>query len=176
MAYGIYQSPFGALTLTGHAGRVQHLCFPGRAPAPDQGGHAHQGLADALDQLEEYFSGDRHTFELRLDLHGTAFQRRVWRALQRIPYGTTTTYSALADQLTLERGGRPVEPRALAGAVARTPAPIIIPCHRVIASDGSLRGYVGGLQRKRALLDLEARAAGGITLGGDWHRRQLALL
>ncbi|MGD9573055.1 MAG: methylated-DNA--[protein]-cysteine S-methyltransferase, partial [Thermoleophilia bacterium] len=91
-------------------------------------------------------------------LRGTPFDLRVWDELRRLPYGTTTTYTDLAAAV-----GRPDVVRAVAGAVARTPTPIVVPCHRVIGRDGSLRGYVGGLERKAALLGLERRVAGAGT-------------
>jgi methylated-DNA-[protein]-cysteine S-methyltransferase len=101
--------------------------------------------------LDEYFRGHRIRFELTLELTGTPFQQRVWEALREIPYGATVSYAELAGTI-----GRPDRVRAVGGAVGRTPVPIIVPCHRVIGSDGSLTGYGGGLHRKRALLDLEA--------------------
>jgi methylated-DNA-[protein]-cysteine S-methyltransferase len=172
----LHHSPIGPLTL--HAGDtgVQHLYFPGRGPISTglaQGGDA---LTRAGEQLSQYFSGAREQFELSLAPAGTAFQRRVWELLQEIPYGERTTYGALARRLTGERGGKWVEPQAVAGAVARTPIPIIIPCHRVIGADGSLRGYVGGLGRKQKLLDFEASQGNPEALGDTWRDRQLALL
>jgi len=123
--------------------------------------HEHPIVAfeDVRAQLDEYFAGDRQTFDLPLDLEGTPFLQRVWRALQQIPYGATTTYGALADELGVTSSVGFTAARKVAGAIAATPTPIIVPCHRVIAADGRLTGYVGGLQRKRMLLDLEA--AGG---------------
>jgi methylated-DNA-[protein]-cysteine S-methyltransferase len=102
---------------------------------------------------------------------GTPFQRAVWRRLREIPYGTTITYSDLARSV-----GRPDVVRAVAAAVGRTPVPIVIPCHRVVAADGGLTGYLGGLHRKQALLDLERRVAGGLTPEPAWGLRQLAML
>jgi AraC family transcriptional regulator of adaptative response/methylated-DNA-[protein]-cysteine methyltransferase len=105
-------------------------------------------------QLGEYFSGDRREFDLPLDVPGTAFQMRVWSELQRIPCGTTTSYGRLAVSI-----GQPSAVRAVASANGANRVAIIIPCHRVIGSDGQLVGYGGGLWRKRRLLELEARAA-----------------
>jgi len=107
-------------------------------------------------QLAEYFAGERRSFDLTLVPEGTAFQRRVWRALQDIPYGETTSYGTLAAQL-----GRARASRAVGAANGQNPIPIVIPCHRVISGRGALTGYAGGLNRKRALLDLEARFAFG---------------
>ncbi|UUY03008.1 methylated-DNA--[protein]-cysteine S-methyltransferase [Svornostia abyssi] len=111
--------------------------------------------------------GDLHAFTLPLDLQGTSFQQSVWAALRTIPYGETTTYGELAARL-----GGPHRVRAVAGAIARTPVPIVIPCHRVVGADGSLTGYLGGLQRKEALLSLEHTG----TPAPGWAFRQTALL
>lgn len=104
-------------------------------------------------QLDEYFDGRRARFELSLRTPGTDFQQRVWTELQTIPPGTTTTYSAVAKAI-----GRPTAVRAVAGANGDNRIAIVIPCHRVIGSDGTLTGYGGGLWRKRRLLDLESGA------------------
>jgi methylated-DNA-[protein]-cysteine S-methyltransferase len=152
----VYESPLGPLTLLAGTAGLAGLRFPGQAGALDDADQDPDALRAAVEQLEEYFSGERDRFELELDLGGTPFQRLVWSTLLRIPYGTTTSYSALARAT-----GRPDRVRAVAAAVGRTPVPIIVPCHRAVAADGALTGYGGGLQRKRALLDLEARAAAG---------------
>jgi methylated-DNA-[protein]-cysteine S-methyltransferase len=153
MPYTIFDSPFGELTLVGDAdGALRRLYFPGTAPALDATDHDPEALAPAVEQLEQYFAGERTRFELTLDYGGTPFQHSIWDALRTIPYGTTTTYGALARELG-------AQPRAVGAAVGATPIPIVIPCHRVIGTDGSLTGYGGGLPRKRALLDLE----GGIS-------------
>jgi methylated-DNA-[protein]-cysteine S-methyltransferase len=107
-------------------------------------------FATALQQLREYFNGERRSFELPLSPHGTAFQLGVWRALCTIPYGQTTSYGELARQLGLRNGAR-----AVGLANGANPLPIIVPCHRVIGADGSLTGFGGGLETKRALLALE---------------------
>jgi methylated-DNA-[protein]-cysteine S-methyltransferase len=170
-----HSSPIGPLTLTGDEAGVRHLYFPGRAPIESDPAMNSAALAVVGEQLGEYFAGDRTTFDLRLAPKGTAFQRRVWELLREIPYGETTTYGQLARQLTDERR-KWTEPQAVAGAVARTPIPIIVPCHRVIGADGSLRGYVGGLQRKQKLLDLEASGGDPRALGDTWRDRQLTLV
>lgn len=149
MTFTIFESPFGPLTLVGAGGALRKLYFPGTAPALPAPDRDPESLAAATEQLEQYFGGERTTFDLDLDLAGTAFQLSVWSALRTIPYGTTTTYGTLARALD-------AQPRAVGAAVGATPIPIIVPCHRVIGSDGSLTGYGGGLPRKRALLDLEA--------------------
>ena len=105
-------------------------------------------------QLAEYFRGDRREFALPLDVPGTEFQMRVWNELQRIPCGTTTSYGRIAESI-----GQPTAVRAVARANGDNRVAIIIPCHRVIGSDGQLVGYGGGLWRKRKLLELEGRGA-----------------
>lgn len=172
------ESPLGRVLLVAADGRLRGLYFegqkdeppvaPGSAPAEGAraaglgGGASQQAAAlrrhagdDALlerarDQLREYFEGRRKAFDLPLDLVGTPFQRAVWQALLVIPYGETTTYSGIA-----RRCGRPQAVRAVGGAIGRNPVSIVVPCHRVVGSDGSLTGFGGGLPRKRALLQLE---------------------
>ncbi|MBI2165978.1 MAG: methylated-DNA--[protein]-cysteine S-methyltransferase [Chloroflexi bacterium] len=108
----------------------------------------------AVMQLEEYFAGKRRRFSPHLDLRGTPFQCQVWGALLAIPYGETRTYLQIAQAI-----GRPGAVRAVGQAIGANPLSIVVPCHRVIGSDGSLTGYGGGLERKRHLLELEARVA-----------------
>jgi methylated-DNA-[protein]-cysteine S-methyltransferase len=114
-----------------------------------------QATRDYVRELDEYFAGERRQFTLALDLRGTDFQLKCWRALLQIPYGETRTYADIAGTVGQPRGFR-----AVGLANNRNPIAIIVPCHRVIASDGSLCGYGGGLDIKRKLLDLEARASG----------------
>ena len=171
IAWDIYESPLGPLTVeAGHLG-LTALSFPGRGPARDERRRDPAALAEAAAQLDAFFAGERRAFDLPLDLHGTPFQRHVWAALARLPYGTTVTYTALAEAV-----GRPDVVRAVAAAVGRTPVPIVVPCHRVVGAGGALTGYGGGLQRKAALLDLEARVAAGLPPEPAWALRQLALL
>lgn len=111
----------------------------------------HSNLLDeAARQLSEYFAGERREFDLPLLLAGTDFQKSVWQALQTIPYGTTLSYGGLAQLI-----GAPRAVRAVANAVGSNPISIIVPCHRVVGSDGSLTGYAGGLQTKQSLLATE---------------------
>jgi len=110
-------------------------------------------LDRAEQQLASYFAGDAAGFDLPLAPRGTAFQQQVWAALQTIPHGETRSYASIAKQI-----GNPSAIRAVGAANGANPIAIIIPCHRVIASDGTLHGYAGGLDRKRFLLDLEANA------------------
>lgn len=158
-----YESPLGGLTLTASTRGLTGLWFPGCGGPFNELDRRPAAFAEALSQLDEYFAGERRRFDLELDLGGSPFQQRVWQELQMIPFGETTTYTGLAVAV-----GRPDIVRGVAGAVARTPLPIIVPCHRVVAADGSLTGYLGGLQRKQALLELEGRVASS--------RRQLSLI
>jgi methylated-DNA-[protein]-cysteine S-methyltransferase len=176
MAFTILESPFGPLTLVAGSHGLRRLYFPHRAPALDENDHDPGALAGATEQLEQYFNGERMTFELPLDLHGTSFQQRVWRALQKIPYGTTTTYGALAQDLGDGKSGGARDARAVGAAVGATPIPIVIPCHRVIGADGSLTGYGGGLRRKRALLALEAAGGDRSAFDDAWRQRQLSFI
>jgi methylated-DNA-[protein]-cysteine S-methyltransferase len=166
-----YESPLGPLTLVAGPAGLIGLRFPGPRDTLGDADRRPGALAGAIEQLEQYFAGERESFDLDLDLSaGTAFQRRVWRCLRQIPFGTTISYTELAGAI-----GRPERVRAVGAAVGQTPVPIIIPCHRVVAADGALTGYVGGLHRKQALLDLEARAAAGLPPQPAWAFRQLAL-
>lgn len=106
--------------------------------------------AQAVNQLTEYFAGQRRTFDLPLAAKGTTFQQHVWQLLRDIPYGQTASYSDIAQRL-----GKPKAVRAVGAANGRNPISIIVPCHRVIGADGSLTGYAGGLARKSQLLNLE---------------------
>jgi methylated-DNA-[protein]-cysteine S-methyltransferase len=172
----VYPSPIGPLTLVG-GDAVLELRFPGRGRSPGENGALTPALGKARAQLEAYFAGGLREFDLELELVGTPFYRSVWAALQRIPYGATTSYGELARRLSTElERDEPFVPRAVASAVARTPVPIIVPCHRVIGADGSLTGYGGGLHRKRALLDFEASGGDPAVLEASFTRRQLTLL
>jgi methylated-DNA-[protein]-cysteine S-methyltransferase len=181
MTWTTYESPFGPLTLAGRAGALRNVYFPGRAPSLVEADRDPVAFTDAAAQLEQYFAGERHTFDITLDLVGTAFQLRVWRALRRIAYGETTTYGTLAMQLGIVAVKDTPAARIVASAIARTPAPIVVPCHRVLAADGSLTGYLGGLHRKQALLELETDGVASTLLKHGqqrrfWQQRQLAML
>ena len=144
------ETPLGTLWLAAGERGLEHVSFrelPGERLASPV-------LDDARTQLSAYFAGDLERFDLPLAPSGTEFQRRVWEEVARIPYGGTSTYSAVATAV-----GRPSACRAVGAANGRNPLPIVVPCHRVIGAAGSLTGYGGGLDRKRALLDLE-RAGG----------------
>jgi len=174
--FTIYESPIGPLTLTGDGAALTGLWFPGRGPAHDEADRRPEEFAAAIDQLEAYFRGERRDFDLPLRPRGTPFQRRVWAALRMIPYGQTTSYGALAQGFADDADGAWVSPRAVGAANGANPISIIVPCHRVIGSDGSLTGYGGGLQRKQALLDLEERDTAGEPTPANWGHSQIALL
>jgi methylated-DNA-[protein]-cysteine S-methyltransferase len=169
-AWTVYESPLGPLTLIGDDDGLRAMYFPGRSGPLDEALRDPDAFTEATIQLTEYFAGEREGFELATSLQGTAFQRRVWDVLLRIPYGETRSYAQVATEI-----GRLDRIRAVGAAVGRVPVPIIVPCHRVIGADGSLTGYGGGLQRKQALLDLEARVRGGAP-PPVWAGRQLSLL
>lgn len=164
VVYDVIDSPVGPLLL---ASTERGLCRIGFDPEPEaeverlarRHGARVLRVPRRLDaprrQLDEYFAGERQTFELPADLAGVPpFQQRVLSALARVPYGELTTYGALARSIENPRAAR-----AVGGALNRNPVPIVLPCHRVVGSTGSLVGYGGGLERKRALLELEGLTA-----------------
>jgi methylated-DNA-[protein]-cysteine S-methyltransferase len=152
MLYTTLDSPLGELLLVGD-GRALHGLYMqegGTARRVDaEWEEAAEPFAEVCTQLGEYFSGKRTAFDVPVELCGTPFQQRVWRALQAIPYGETISYGEQARRI--ESG----DPRAVGQANGRNPISVIVPCHRVIGADGSLTGYGGGLERKRFLLELE---------------------
>ena len=154
----ILPSPIGPLTLVAEAGQLTSLYLDTERHRPDEDSLGVLGdpdaapFAAAVRQLAAYFAGQLTEFDLPLAPVGTAFQRQVWAALQTIPYGQTWSYAQLAEKI-----GRPSAVRAVGLANSKNPISLVIPCHRVIGSDGSLTGYGGGLDRKRFLLDLESR-------------------
>lgn len=154
LIYTYFDSPIGALLVAGDGTSIIQTHFAGAEPKPEWV-RDDEAFRDAIIQLREYFEGKRTAFELRLLPRGTEFQQSVWRALLAIPYGETTTYSAIAYQI-----GKPAAVRAVGGANGANPIPIVIPCHRVIGASGSLTGFGGGLDVKRQLLTMEARVAG----------------
>jgi methylated-DNA-[protein]-cysteine S-methyltransferase len=154
------ESPVGPLSLTAAEGRITRIAFAGRADglaalAPAPGGEAGSRssvLARAAEQLAEYFDGTRTSFDLPLGMPREGLNGRVLAELARVPYGGTVTYKELALRCGLDA----TRVRDVGGVMARNPLVIVVPCHRVIGSDGSLVGFGGGLASKRALLDLEA--------------------
>jgi methylated-DNA-[protein]-cysteine S-methyltransferase len=152
-------SPLGTLQLSAEDGALTGVHFPGqkhdRPRRPDwQRADDEPVLAQARRELGEYFAGRRTQFDVRLAPAGTPFQRSVWRALLEVPFGSTSTYGAIAQSI-----GRPSAVRAVGAAVGANPIGIVVPCHRIIGRDGTLTGYAGGLERKARLLSLEAVTA-----------------
>ncbi|WP_405251212.1 methylated-DNA--[protein]-cysteine S-methyltransferase [Dokdonia sp. Asnod3-C12] len=154
MEHAVIATPMGLLQLEGTSDGLSSVLFIETDVTPSS--TIPDVLEDAATQLQEYFSGERTTFSLKLDPLGTDFQRRVWRELETIPFGKTTSYLAMAKQL-----GDAKVIRAAASANGKNPISIIIPCHRVIGSDGSLTGYAGGLHRKKWLLAHESPVTQG---------------
>jgi methylated-DNA-[protein]-cysteine S-methyltransferase len=151
--YAYVESPIGLVEIGGTAVAITSLYFVERRR---EGAERNPTVDKAVRQVEAYFAGTRKSFDLRLDLRGTAFQRRVWEQLLRTPYGTTVAYRDIAEAI-----GRPKAVRAVGAANGRNPVSIIVPCHRVIGSDGSLTGYGGELWRKAWLLKHEGARQGG---------------
>ena len=155
MNYTWFRSPLGTLLLAGSDDELRFVSFA-------TGKHAvtvdpewkenHAAFTKVISQLRAYFTGQRKTFELTLAFEGTDFQKNVWTALCSIPYGQTISYKELATRI-----GNPKAVRAVGAANGANPIPIIVPCHRVIGSDGSLTGFGGGLPLKKRLLELESR-------------------
>lgn len=156
-------SPVGELTLVAEGNALVAILWEGDDPArvplpalvdtPD-----HPVLCETARQLDEYFAGRRRTFDVPLAFRGTVFQRAVWSALLRIPFGETRSYGRIARELD-----RPNATRAVGAANGRNPISIIAPCHRVIGANGALTGFAGGLAAKEALLTLESEAAGSVA-------------
>lgn len=141
-------SPVGGLRLHASAGLLTAIDFD----ATPRGRRVADPLLDRVEQqLGEYFAGERTTFDLPLAHDGTEFQQKVWGELTKIPFGETASYGEIAARL----GYEPVISRAVGAANGANPIPIVVPCHRVIGSNGTLTGYAGGLERKRILLELE---------------------
>jgi methylated-DNA-[protein]-cysteine S-methyltransferase len=155
VAQVVIDSPIGPLLLVASEGALTHVWFDGLSHASageaDLPRHDAEVLGAATVQLAEYFAGERRVFDLPLRARGTAFQQAVWGELTKIPWGTTTTYGAIARALELPLSAS----RAVGAANGANPISIIVPCHRVIGADGRLTGYGGGLPRKSALLRLE---------------------
>ncbi|MEV4743113.1 methylated-DNA--[protein]-cysteine S-methyltransferase [Streptomyces sp. NPDC049555] len=150
----VVDSPYGPLTLVAEGRHLVGLYMEDQRHRPpverfglQLADAAGEPFAETVRQLQEYFAGERREFDLPLLLHGTDFQQRVWAALCEIPYGRTWTYGELAQRI-----GQPTGSRAVGLANGRNPLGIVVPCHRVVGADGSLTGYGGGIERKRALL------------------------
>jgi len=155
--YDYYDSPHGRMLLVSNENAVTAVYFVGQkyAATPQKGWQRDSDVAplrQARRELDEYFAGKRRRFDVSLAPEGTAFQRAVWKAIAAVRFGETITYGELA-----KRAGRPGSARAAGAATGRNPIGILVPCHRILGSDGSLTGYAGGLKKKRALLQLEGR-------------------
>jgi methylated-DNA-[protein]-cysteine S-methyltransferase len=164
--YTWVRSPIGRLLLAADESALRYLLFAdGRHNVQPAAGWREDGsrLREAGSQLEAYFAGELRRFSLRVAPSGTPFQMRVWDGLTEIPYGETISYGELA-----RRVGNPKASRAVGLANKANPISIIIPCHRVIGSDGRLTGYGGGLEKKRWLLALEQRRKGEKGVGTDF--------
>ncbi len=149
-AWTTVPSPVGDLLLVAVDGALVKLHFAPFDPPDVPESPSEPVLVEAARQLREHFAGERTQFDLPLAPPGTPFQRRVWDELRRIPYGSTATYGEIAERL-----GDPLCVRAVGVANGRNPIAVVVPCHRVIGSDGKLRGYAGGIERKQQLLALE---------------------
>ncbi len=161
-SHAAIDSPIGPLTLVIEDGKLTGLYLDVAGHEPDEAVLGEPVSLDdepvlraAASQLAAYFAGDLTSFDLPLNLEGTGFQRTVWAGLQDIPYGETISYGELARRI-----GQPSASRAVGLANGRNPVSIVVPCHRVVGSDGSLTGYGGGLPRKQYLLALEQRVSG----------------
>lgn len=151
-----FEAPFGVVTVVGSDLGIRFVLFANDAHPKSleqlqiSDTEIHDSVNNAITQLEEYFAGSRHNFELPLDLQGTEFQVAAWNALAEIPYGRTATYGQQAAMI-----GRPKAVRAIGGANGRNPVAIVLPCHRIVGADGSLTGFGGGIAVKKWLLDHE---------------------
>lgn len=153
--YAYYQSPRGRILLVADDRALTGVYFAGQKYRPcidKQWKHAdrHEPLCQAKRELSEYFDGKRTRFTVKVAPQGTPFQRAVWKSIGSVEFGQTIAYAELA-----RRAGRPGSARAAGAATGRNPISIIVPCHRIVGSNGSLTGYAGGLAKKRALLVLE---------------------
>ena len=151
--YTTIESPVGALLLAGESNALRRVSFEnGKRTTPAQPDWKldKEPFSEVIRQLQAYFRGELKEFDLPLAMEGTEFQLRVWNALRAIPYGETISYARLAERI-----GNPKAVRAVGLANGSNPIPIIVPCHRVIGSDGSLTGFGGGLSTKKMLLELE---------------------
>lgn len=153
MYYCYLNTPVGDLLLAGEEDALCLIAFPqGSKRQESEAGwiNSDEPFTEAMQQLTDYFAGKRQSFDLNLCPDGTEFQLSVLAELQRIPYGVTASYGEIAERI-----GRPKAYRAVGAANGRNPIPIIIPCHRVIGSDGTMTGFGGGIPTKKALLRLE---------------------
>jgi methylated-DNA-[protein]-cysteine S-methyltransferase len=156
--YGFYESPYGQMLLVTRDDGLSGVYFETQKyyPSIDSQWRRDEGhflIAQARRELAEYFAGERERFEIALAPEGTPFQHAIWQGIATVRFGRTISYGQLA-----QLAGYPGQARAAGAATGRNPLTIIVPCHRIVASNGALTGYAGGLDRKRALLALESRA------------------
>ena len=165
MAVSTMESPVGDITLASRAEGLSGLWIEGQKYHGRTLGRVVADGSEHIDRarawLKAYFAGEIPTVEVALAPAGSEFQTLVWEILREIPYGKLTTYGDIAREVEARRGGRRTSALAVGGAVGHNPISIIVPCHRVVGSDGSLTGYAGGLHIKRALLELE-----GVDMSG----------
>lgn len=164
-----YKSPLGGITMASDGTALTGLWFDGQkyfaeGIEPDAEEKKQPVFDEAMRWLDIYFGGRRPDFTPPLNLEGTAFRKEVWQLLLQIPYGETTTYGELAAQLAAHRALKRMSAQAVGGAVGHNPISIIVPCHRVVGTSGSLTGYAGGLAKKLALLKLEGIDTANFTM------------
>lgn len=168
--YDDFESPQGQMLLVADDAALTGIYFEGQKYFPEIAGDwkraaSHVPLVQAKRELAEYFAGERKVFDVAMAPEGTPFQRAVWKAISGVAFGETITYGELA-----RRAGSPGSVRAAGAATGRNPLTIVVPCHRIVGSTGSLTGYAGGLDRKRALLAMEAgemALMSGVRPGGS---------
>ncbi len=161
--YAKFVTPLGTVLATAAGGFITSVNFIGakytRPVAPDwREDPQSTPLKECAQQLADYFAGKRQCFDLPLAPGGTGFQQRVWKEIAGVPFGATITYSELA-----RRAGAPGSARAAGAATGRNPVGVVIPCHRIVGTNGSLTGYAGGLERKTRLLELEGALQGSLV-------------
>ncbi len=157
-----YESPLGTMVMLGTLTYLTDLFFVDETYAPSYSDSTHiEKLTGPFEVtvmwLDQYFNGVQPLIYPPMDLEGTVFRKQVWSILQAIPYGETTTYGAIAEQIAHREGKKRMSSQAVGGAVGHNPISIIIPCHRVVGKNGELTGYAGGMDRKEYLLNLEGK-------------------
>lgn len=157
MNFQYLDSPIGTLRLVSNGSQLSGIEFAGWHATDAAVEHSDAALTAAAQQLREYFARQRRHFDLPLAATGTGFQRSVWGALAEIPYGELRSYADIARRI-----GKPTAVRAVGAANGRNPLPIVVPCHRVIGSNGSLTGFAGGLELKTFLLEFEGALSGSL--------------
>lgn len=170
--YDYLETPHGRMLLVANGEGLAGAYFIGQKYFPKRGTEWQRdprAVARAKRELKEYFAGKRRRFGITLAPEGTPFQRAVWREIGKVACGETITYAELA-----RRAGRPGAARAAGAATGRNPVSVVVPCHRIVGSNGSLTGYAGGLPRKKALLALEGAGNGPTSTGSRSRRRAAA--